>query len=82
VSRCQCYDQLAMNDGEPAGGDDQPALTMRSTDELAEVAFYFPRVAYIRGAKLHAERGRQRLDRGQLPNPGYTASLAKNEQSS
>jgi len=71
-----------MYDGKSAGGHDQPALTLRSPGELANVAFYFARIAYIRGAKLHAKRGCQCLDSGQLPNPGYAAGLAKNEQSS
>jgi hypothetical protein len=45
MCRAQCDDQLAMNDGEPAGGHDQAAITVRPACEFADATFYFVGVA-------------------------------------
>jgi len=45
MCRAQCDDQLAMNDGEPAGGHDQAAITVRPVCEFADATFYFVGIA-------------------------------------
>jgi hypothetical protein len=79
MSRCQCDDQVAMNERQWAPCHDQAAIA--GTREGRNAALDLRRVAHVDRAHLHAHRRRHVLDDGELADPGGYCRIPKDRRS-